>query len=282
MTTLPAPTPGLHQGVPFETYCQWPAVNNSLLRILAEKSPAHARYYAEAGREETPALAFGKAADAFILEPSRFFERYAVAPTVDRRTREGKAEWAAFEEGLGSREYISEADYAKIQAIYMRVVDSQAMRLIEGGVAQVCAVWTDKPTGLLCKARFDYWREDIPMITDLKTTLSCKPDDFAKSIFNYGYYQQAGFYAMGAAALTGCDAPCFAVLAVEKDEPFVHAAYDLGLKTIDAGRLAARAALTKYAECMESGRWPSYSEKITTLDMPEWALLQCGVNKYQI
>jgi hypothetical protein len=277
-----APKPGIYEGVTFGDYAAWPCVNNSLLRLFTTKSPAHAKWYFDNGREETPALAFGKAADCYILEPQRFEVQYAIAPDCDKRTSAGKAQWAEFQAGLNGREFVTESDYVKIQSIYMKVVDSQAMRLIEGGKAQVCAVWIDKPTQLLCKARWDYWRDDIPMITDLKTTQSCEPDDFAKSIFTFGYYQQAGFYSMGMEALTSCEQPCFAILAVEKEEPFVHMAFDLGGKTLEAGRHDARKALDMYLECQKTGRWPGYSDKIVTLDMPLWCLEQCGVSRLNL
>ena len=97
------------------------------------------------------------------------------------------------------------------------------MRLLTGGVSQVVAIWIDEKTGLKCKSRMDYLNESIPMITDLKTTKSANPELFAKDIFKYKYYQQAGFYVDGYIAATQCKYDCcFAFFAVEKTEPFVH------------------------------------------------------------
>lgn len=277
------PEIGLHEGIPFEVYSQWDAVNNSVLKIFSDnhKCPAHAKEYLDNGRKDTPALKIGRAIDCYLLEPGRWFDSYAVLPEMDRRTKEGKAAFAEFEASLtNNQEIISQSDFEKITAIYQAVSKSRALRLIQGGKSQICAVWQDKETGLLCKARYDYYQEDIPMITDVKSTSDASPDGFAYDLYKYGYYQQAGFYAMGHEVLTGFPA-CFVIFAVEKEPPYVHGAYDIGMSTIEAGQNAARAALRKYKICVETGQWPLFSDKITMLDMPRHLLEKSGVNPYQ-
>jgi hypothetical protein len=276
--------PGLYYDIPFAEYQQIDAINNSVLKILSDvrQSPAHAWHYIKNGRPDTPALKFGRAIDAHILEPLRFFELFSVCPKCDRRTKEGKALYAHLEAQLRpGQEIITEEDYEKIVQIYNAVINSQAMRLIEGGQSQVVAVWQDKTTGLLCKSRYDYYQKDIPMITDLKSTQDASPDGFGYDVFKYSYFQQAGFYCMGHEVLTGYD-PCFAIFAIEKEEPFVHTSFELGMKTIEAGKNAARKALAKYKQCKDSGVWPMYSDKVLMLDIPVWALEKNGIDKYQI
>lgn len=283
MTERTVPKPGLYEDIPFETYCQWDAVNNSVLKILSDtrKCPAHAKEYIDNGRPDTPALKFGRALDCFLLEPTRWVQWFSVCPDVDRRTKAGKTAYAEFEVGLqDGQEVVTQSDFEKIQTIYNRVSQSMAMRLIQGGVSQVCAVWIDPETELLCKARYDYYQPDIPMITDVKSAMDASPDGFAQAMFKFSYFQQAAFYTMGHEVLTD-EEPCFAIFAIEKDEPFVHGAYQVGDASIKAGRNAARKALRKYKECVDSGQWPLYSDKITILDIPKYALEKFGVNPYQ-
>jgi len=282
-TTPALPEPGLYHNVRMEEYQAWPFVNNSVLKILSDerRCPAHAKYYLDHGREDTPALKFGRAMDAYILEPQRFFERYAVCPKCDRRTKEGKQAYLEFEAAASGKEILQEEDMEKIIQIAESVSNSQAMRLIQGGQSQICAVWQDKETGLMCKARYDYYQKDIPMITDLKSTSDCSPEGFALDVFKYGYFQQAGFYCLGHEALTG-EEPLFAIFAIEKEPPFVHASYELGARTIEAGKNAARQALRKYKQCLDSGHWPMYSDKIVLLDMPVFAQQKFGINPYQV
>jgi hypothetical protein len=284
MSEIIPDNPGIYYNITFAQYQAIDAVNNSILKILSDErqSPAHAFHYIKNGRPDTPALKIGRAIDAHILEPLRFFELYAVCPECDKRTKEGKATYQEFEMSRQpEQELISQRDYEKIIQIYNSVINSQAMRLIEGGKSQVVAVWQDKTTGLLCKARYDYYQKDIPMITDLKSTQDSSPDGFGYDVFKYSYFQQAGFYCMGHEVLTGCE-PCFAIFAIEKEEPFVHTSFELGMKTIEAGKNAARKALVKYKQCKDSGVWPMFSDKVLMLDIPVWALEKNGINKYQI
>ncbi|MBE3116912.1 PD-(D/E)XK nuclease-like domain-containing protein, partial [Candidatus Bathyarchaeota archaeon] len=142
--------PGLYYNIRFEDYQKIDAVNNSVLKILADERqcPAHALEYLEHGRKDTPALVFGRALDCYLLEPTRFVELYEVEPIVDRRSKIGKLEWEHFQQQLGKKESVSQENYEKIIAIYNKVIGSQAMRLIQGGKSQVVAVWIDGETKL--------------------------------------------------------------------------------------------------------------------------------------
>jgi len=276
--------PGIYEGVIFSDYQEWDAVNNSALKILTDptKCPAHCMYYLLHGRPDTPALKFGRALDAYILEPLRFLEIYSIMPKADGRTKEGKAIKAEFEAKLKPRqEIISETDYAKIQEIYSFVSESRAIRLIQGGKSQVCLVWEDKITGLKCKARLDYLNESIPMITDLKSAADCSPSGFGWALYRFQYYQQLGFYSIGYETLTGYE-PIMAIFAIEKEQPYVHAAYEIGDKSLETGKKAAHKALTIYKECLESGQWPMHSDQIEILDMPLHALEKAGYSPYEL
>jgi len=276
--------PGIYEGVLFSDYVKWDAINNSALKILTDptKCPAHCMYYLLYGRPDTPALEFGRALDAYILEPLRFLEIYSVMPKADGRTKAGKAIKAEFEAKLKpGQEIILEEDYAKIQEIYSFVSESRAIRLIRDGKSQVCIVWEDKTTGLLCKARLDYLNESIPMITDLKSAADCSPLGFGWAIYRFMYYQQLGFYSMGYEVLTG-DEPNMAIFAIEKEQPYVHASYELGDKTIETGKKAAHKALSIYKECIESGQWPMHSDQIEILEMPLHALEKAGYSPYEL
>lgn len=269
---------GLYYGMSFEDYIKIPAVNNSVLKILNSQSPAHAWHYIQNGYPETKALAFGRAADCYILEPSLFAVKYIVGPDCRRNSNE----WKDFEAKAladGYEEVLKPEDMEAIREIYNVISKAAAFRLIRDGHSQVVCVWTDAPTGLLCKARLDHYHPQVPIITDFKTTQSVKPEDFARDVFKYGYYQQGAFYVDGLKTVLGLPDdhdPCFAFFAVEKTPPYVCGAFELGAKSLEAGRLAYRKALAVYADCIATNEWPPYCDKITMLDMPNWALTAAG------
>ena len=69
-------------------YREREGVSSSDLKKLI-KSPAHFRYWKDNPQEDTPALLFGRAAHKYVLETYDFYNEFAVAPNVDRRTTKG-------------------------------------------------------------------------------------------------------------------------------------------------------------------------------------------------
>ena len=72
------------------------ALNQSGAKELL-KSPAHYQAYLARTREESKALRVGTAVHKLALEGlDAYNATHAIAPDVDKRTKEGKAEWAEF------------------------------------------------------------------------------------------------------------------------------------------------------------------------------------------
>ena len=57
------------------------------------ESPEKYLWFLEHPEPDTPALIFGSLAHKALLEPDGLPDEFAVAPSVDRRTNEGKAAW---------------------------------------------------------------------------------------------------------------------------------------------------------------------------------------------
>jgi len=275
------PKPGIYPGVPFDEYVKWEAVNNSFLWTMKTKSAAHARYYKDNPKLPTPALKYGHVLHTLALEPKAFKNRYLVAPACDRRTKAGKDIYLHWKQGLNGKEAVAATDYESM-LILDKAMRSQRIHLfIEQGESEVCIVWVDKKSGLLCKGRIDYAHRGRAVIIDLKSTIDATKEAFARSIWNFGYYQQAAFYCDGWQELTG-DPPAYVFLTYEKNPPYLIAARELAAKDIIAGRLSYRAELKKYAEYEREGHWPGFSDKVEIISMPDWALNQAGVNKYNL
>jgi exodeoxyribonuclease VIII len=273
--------PGIYPGVPFDEYAKWDAVNNSLLNLIISHSPAHAKEYRDNPPPKSDAFQYGEAWHCHALEPNEFNKRYAIAPVCDKRTKDGKAIWSKFQESINGKKVIEAKDYLQMQLMTEAIKKQIIYRFIQGGEAEVCIVWIEKRTGLLCKARLDYVHRNQAIIIDLKSTRDASKEAFSKAIYNYGYYQQGAWYSDGWQTLIG-DPPAFTFLAVEKSPPYCPAAYELGAKDIIAGRLAYRKALKIYAECMATDTWPGYPDEVRMISMPDWALNQAGVSQYNL
>ena len=288
------PEPGIYIGIPFDEYRTWDAVSDSTLSTLQEESPAHARVFQlYPDGEESKAYKDGRLYHCLALEPDKFAERYIIKPDRPKRSKADKEFWADFEASTNGKEAIDAAIYGEaVRGINDIKRLAKIYRYIQDGDAEVCIVWVDKATGILCKARLDYLRRShgTSIIIDLKTARNASPKAFQKAIWNYRYYQKAGFYCDGLTAITG-DPSLFVLLALEKKagivlrdgEPPRHAvgSYEVDDNIILAGRKEYRKAIKIYAECLRTGEWPSYSTDVQIIQLPDWALRNVGVSPYE-
>lgn len=143
-----------------------------------------------------------------------------------------------------------------------------ASAILSQGQPERSLYWTDEATGVTCRGRTDWLRDNA--IVDVKTTQDASPTGFAKACANYGYDQQADWYTTGVEAITGRRLP-FLFIAVEKEPPHLVAVYQLDDDALDRGARRNRQALDLFAECESAGEWPGYSSDIEVLSLPRWA-----------
>lgn len=258
---------GIYPTLDNDAYHSGPGISKSGLWTIYTKSPAH---YRSAPRKVTNAFDIGQAAHIAILEPETYEARVIRGPD-DRRGNKW-TDASAYAASIGKL-LLTSSDYDK--GLLMRDAvhaDVRIHAIITGGTAQIehSGFWTDPVTGVLCKCRPDLYRPDLGIMLDLKSTISAHPDDFAKSVINYGYHAQEAWYSNGYRA-NGQALEGFVFLAIEKADPFVCALYELPPSIIADGDAICRKALDHYAECLRTDTWPGYSGEITELSFKRWA-----------
>lgn len=240
-------------------YREHEGISRSSLWTILEKTPAHFHYEEEHPKEDTAALAFGRAVHKLVLEPDEFFEEFAVAPKIDRRTSSGKAEWAEFCDTNVGKEILSKEDYDTAWEMATTVRDNPiAARFLEG-LHEQSYFWTDSDTGEACKCRPDCLAEvdGKKYIVDYKTTDSCADGHFERSVRKYGYKFQAGFYREGMFQNT-LDEYGFVFIAQEKSAPYAVRVYICTDEFINEGYDQFRKAIGLYHHCKETGNWFGY------------------------
>ena len=258
--------------MPNADYHAHPAISKSGLDRI-NQSPAHYRAWLTELRKETPALALGSAAHSYILERDSFEERYAVAPSIDRRTKNGKEVWAKFEAQANGKTMIKQDDLYQIERMAASVwAHESARELLSEGRAEVSVfanLW-----GVDTKCRPDWLRED-GLVMDLKTTDDASAAAFPSSVAKWRYHVQAALY-QDILATVGIKVSAFVFCAVEKNPPHAVGVYLLDDDAIEAGREAYQRNLDTYKTCIETGSWPAYSPAIETLTLPRWAFQQAA------
>ena len=137
------------------------------------------------------------------------------------------------------------------------------------GEAEKSVYWLDALTGVLCRCRPDWWRDDN-VIVDLKTTEDASQEGFARSMAKFRYDVQAAYYLDGVQAATRKRPKAFVFIAVEKKPPYGVGVYVLDAESLELGRAQYQHDLRIYAECVRTGEWPGYGDKIQTISLPGW------------
>ncbi len=259
------------------TYHAHPAISKSHLDKIA-RSPLHywARYVdpKRVIPEPTPSMRLGNAVHTHVLELDKWDSEWAVAPAgIDRRTKAGKETWAQFQAIAAGKQALTAEEGEAVHHMGRAVWGHPAAAMLLGmdGEAETTHMWSDSETGLQCKCRPDWLSADGKVVVDLKTTRDASPRGFRHSVMQYRYGVQAAWYSHGIEQSTGIRPEAFIFVAVESEAPYGVGVYAADAELIGHGWQQARRDLQRLAECRETDRWPSYSDSIETLTLPDWA-----------
>jgi exodeoxyribonuclease VIII len=236
---------------------------------LVNRSPAHYAY-AEP-RKSTRAMEIGTAIHAAILEPKLFEREYMLLRDVtDRRASEYKQAVKA----LGSGERVltgSEADRVKGMQSSVRSNKEAMHYLNQDGFAELTAIVKCPTTGSILRARFDWITMDGISI-DVKKTQDVRYEAFQKSIANYRYHVQDGFYSYVFELITGQPLKGFKFLAIEELAPNSSKLYELDDEAKAIGKRIALEDLETYASAEISHEWHGIVHESELISLPMWAV----------
>lgn len=259
--------PGFHR-LSDSVYRDLPYMSQSSLKLIT-KSPANYKYWSQFGGHKTAALELGIAVHTKVLEAASFGDRYVRSPKFNRRSNAGKAEEQAFIDAHPGKILLSEDDWATINGIAEAVQSNGPARmLLSEGEPEVSAIWDDEETGIRCKAKYDWLRDDT--VVDLKTTESVQKDAFLKSVVGYSYFRQCAYYLDSAHAIEPHRPRTFIFICVETKPPFHVANFVASKSMLEAGRESYRRDLATYKRCLQTNQWPKLEEKFEELNMPAW------------
>lgn len=254
-------------------YRQHPAISRSELWRIHE-SPQRFRYFKDHPEEPTPALMFGQVFHKMALEPDTFYEEYAVAPDVDRRTKEGKQRWAEFVEQSAGKSVIPADMFEQAKAMCESLMaEPLAVKLLDGP-RETPFFWTDDKTGEACKCRTDCLNTNYsrPIVVDVKSATDASTENFTRDAIKYGYDFQSAMYSEGVSKNIG-QMPLFVFIVVEKSPPYAVNILQADELLMKRGAHLYRDSMDIYHDCKQSGNWYGYLGKknqINNLALPAW------------
>lgn len=254
-----------------EAYHAQPGLNKSGLVQLA-KSPAHYfEWYHALEEEPSKAMVLGTALHTAVLEPEKFKQSVMISPKIDKRTKAGKEEWAAFEKKAVGKIILTEDEADAIEGMKASVFNNMtAYDLLLEGKSEQSIFFKDPDYDFLCKVRPDFYTPDKEVV-DIKTCLDAGYDGFSKAVANFKYHWQALFYLKGLTAVTEAEHNKFIFIAVEKTPPYAVAVYEATKDMLNSAEQQIAPVLAVYAECLTGNVWPGYVDELQPLELPRWA-----------
>ena len=257
--------------IPNKEYRAREGISSTDLKKLA-KSPAHFRYWKDHPQEDTPALLFGRLAHKYVLEKDKISDEFAIAPEIDKRTKQGKEDWAFFQEQNEGKDIIMPSDFQKAKEMRESLYNTPFAEKLLSGKKELSFFTKDDETGLVIKCRPDCLTEigDAHILIDYKTCDDASSDAFMRSAINLMYDLQMAFYKDIMDKIRGVDHNVI-FIAQEKKAPYVANILEANEYFIRSGRDMYRTYLNIYKECVDSGNWYGYtSDGINSLGLPSW------------
>jgi len=242
------------------------ALNYSGSKMLLQ-SPLHYLHWLQEEKKDTPALALGRALHAKVLQPNEAADIYAVAPEVDRRTKDGKAIWESFTQANEGKAIITQEQNESLENMAKAI----AGIMLANGI-------TFATTELM--GQVDYGNVPLKFaidavgndgyLYDIKTTNDdATPRSFKNTAFSFRYHLQAYFYAVCYNLLMKQAPKGFRFIVVEKNAPNGVAIFEMGPGMINLAAADFELVVKLYAECLNQKAFPGYSTDPQVIDVEQ-------------
>jgi hypothetical protein len=267
-----------------EQYHANEAISHSKLELFRRRPISYYRRFIAktvARPEPTEAFRLGSAAHCAVLEPATFWDRYALRPEgIDRRTKDGKIAFAAFEAAnVGKTIITQEENNAVCEMVVAARLHPLASELLAAGQPELS--WRVSPANSLAlQCRTDWFNRagcelssGRPYVADLKTVESLDADafrNFERACFNFGYHRQAGFYLPLITEIIGSPVFDFYFIVVEKAEPYGTAVYRLSDAATARGHDETITDLIRLQACIKDQQWPNLPNDLREIGLPKW------------
>jgi hypothetical protein len=266
---------GIYSGISdIDYHADYASLSSSGARALLPPScPAIFDHQRRQPPNPKPEYDFGHAAHKYVLGEGSVIVEVPFDSWRGKEAQEARKEaWAADQVPLLTKDI----DKAKEMAAVVREHPVARALLDADGQPELSGYWHDPQTGIRLRLRTDWLCQLGGRIiaADYKTASSAHPATFAKAAAEHGYHMQNSWYIDGLAALEIADDTQFVFIVQAKTPPFPVSVLRIHPEHVDLGRRRNREAINLYHHCTETGIWPAYSDRIETIQLPNYAAYQ--------
>lgn len=271
--TIP-PEDGVFDGVDNQSYhADTTSLSVSGAKLLLPPScPAKFRQRMDGPPEYKQVFDFGTVAHSLVLGEGCDF---VPIDAPDYRTKDAQAQRDKIRKDGKTPILQSELERATAMAAAAWTHPMAGELLSAKGRAETSLYAEDPATGVRLRARPDWMTDAYDperlWIVDYKTTVTARPDDFARKAADFGYHMQAAWYIDVAILLGLCQQPAFVFIAQEKEPPYLVSVVEFDAEAIEEGRALNRQAINLYKHCTDNDVWPGYGDDIYPISLPKWA-----------
>jgi len=142
---------------------------------------------------------------------------------------------------------------------------------VSEGDAELTYIWQEK-NGVWCRVKPDWISKNRAKIVDYKTSgLSVNPATFSSHIIKMNYHIQESFYRRGVTAVDGKE-PIFVFMAQENTPPYLCSFFAIEPLAESIAFEKVNMGIKLWGECLKSGKWPGYSNRVCWASASTWQL----------
>lgn len=251
-----------------------PSLNQSLAKVLLERSPRHAwllhpRLNPKFERDKDRKFDLGTAAHDVLFNAGRNIQ---IVKADDYKTKAAREE----------RDVAIAAGKMPVTEPQMETVDAMARAAVTQiaqhrdllgifpgkGKPEQVMLWQEGETW--CRGAIDWLPDGQGIFLDYKTTtVSANPEQWARQAYDLGCDIQAVFYTRGLEKLRGGTWECRFIVQ-ESEPPYALSVCALPPSALALGAAKVNEALRIWRWCSERGFWPGYPKETAYIEPPPW------------
>jgi hypothetical protein len=263
-----------YHGDPVET----PSLSASIATILIQQSALHAKF-AHPRLTENPVREEARHMDTGSICHALMLEGENLAVVIDAENYRTKAAQEARDEArLAGKCPILKHEMDEVKAMMTACLEQTTTHSREfirdafvKGKGEQTIIWKE-PNGVWCRSRLDWLHSSYPIIYDYKTSgRSAHPQNISRLAAASGWCLQEAFYRRGFKAVFGQDhEPDFYFVCQENYRPYALTVFEVSPQDRALAEVQVQFAIDTWGECMKTGKWPGYSDKVERITSPAY------------